>query len=174
MPTRNPLNRFTGWRALAAGAVAAIALVGAALVFAQGTGGAGGDRIQRSPLRCTDAWETGLLMTDYKDDARAFGREIGRALEDKAKMTTAAGQPVYADMTKKLREFVEYSEAVAAELEDYDLAKGLVKKVGGVAESLKKARGVVGAGKDPAKAYGALKQARGVLQGVKDFPVPES
>ena len=30
-------------------------------------------------------------------------------------MTTAAGQPVYADMTKKLREFVEYSEAVAAE-----------------------------------------------------------
>lgn len=173
MPTRNLLNRLTGWRALAPGAVAAIALAGAALVFAQGTGGAGGDRIQPSPLRCSDAYETALLMSDYKDGARAFGREIGRALEDKAKMTTAAGQPVYADMTKKLREFVEYSEAVAAEMEDYDLAKGLVKKLGGVAESLEKARLGVD-GKDPAKAYDALKEASGVLQGVKDFPVPES
>lgn len=168
------MNRFTGWRALVTGAFAAIALAGAALVFAQGSGGAGGDRIQRPPLRCTDAYETALLMTDYKNDARAFGREIGRALEEKAKMTTAAGQPVYADMTKKLREFVEYSEAVAAELEDYDLAKGLVKELGGVVESLNKTRGVVGAGKDPAKAYVALKEAHGVLRGVKDFPVPES
>lgn len=174
MPTRNPLKRLIGWRALAPGAGVALALAGVALVFVQGTGVAGGDRIQPSPLRCSDAFETALLMTDYKDSARELGREIGQALEDKAKMTTTAGQPVYAEMTKKLREFVEYSEAVATELEDYDLAKDLIKELAGVAESLMKARGVVGAGKDPAKAFDALQEAHGVLRGVEDFPVPES
>ncbi len=135
----------------------------------QGTEGA---NVQRPPLRCSDAYEVELLMTDLKDAANDLRGEIGRALEDKERMTTEAGRPIYGEMTKKLREFVEYSNAVAAELGDYDLAEGLAKKVEGVAGSLEKTSVALGDGEDPAQAYDTLQEAHGVLKRVMEVSFP--
>ena len=146
-----------------------MALAGAALMQGQGTEGA---NVQRPPLRCSDAYEVGLVMIDFKDAADDLRGEIGRALEDKERMTTEAGRPIYGEMTKKLREFVELSNAIAAELGDYDLAEGLAKKVEGVAGSLEKTSVALGDGKDPAQAYDTLQEAHGVLKRAMEFPSP--